>query len=656
MNHTGNSSEELFQTISLIARKEQAKNKTTNTIVGTVLEHVKASDTYKVDYQGVEILTSSLGGVYKTGDSVFILLPNGTLDGNKFILGKTNSRESTLSQNENGLSNKTLQIIQDIINSFNDITSDNTVSPVEKQALLIQWSQIQKSYEEAIRLASDYADAVSIEELIKQYNIIRQDFFLILENMDQATEIDGQAFRERLGLYFKEETNVRVLVQEELRKELLYKITIQSSGGNVFKNGQIDTELNVIVFQGRKDLTFTIEPDKIVWKKIDGSGKEQPNWQATGKSLRITNGDIDVKQVFLAKVVVDGITVAQDTISIVDMNDVEPITLTLTTNQSVHQIYEINTDKLSPNYLELPLIIKASTIKAGKPLVGARYAWYQDDTLLSNSANFIIEGDTLKITGNILNTAKPFTKIRCKVSHASPDEGNLLLEDIKEVSLTYIETGENGEDSLYLTFDYPSGKIIKNGQKEALTINLVALLGSKNITDKLTKFKWFYQDSSVKNSSPNYDKDAGEGWSLIGASNNLGGNISGFNTKTLNVSDKAVAGSLTIKALVYYDKYIGIKTDTVMDANDPLNVVILGATNLKEGTATTLRAEAYQGTEKIEDLTGYTIEWTLSNQPPASKFRRVSYWPKYGEEIRVLWEEIPDNPEVYILCKIYEDQ
>ena len=118
-------SQELFDAIRLIARNEIEKQSSTDTVIGTVIERVESSDAYKVSYQNIEILASSMGGRYNAGDSVYVMLPKGRLDGVKFIIGKTNDRTPTITTNANGLSASTLGMIQDIINNFNDLISDN---------------------------------------------------------------------------------------------------------------------------------------------------------------------------------------------------------------------------------------------------------------------------------------------------------------------------------------------------------------------------------------------------------------------------------------------------------------------------------------------------------------------------------------------------
>lgn len=55
-------SQELFDAIRLIARNEIEKQSSTDTVIGTVIERVESSDAYKVSYQNIEILASSMGG------------------------------------------------------------------------------------------------------------------------------------------------------------------------------------------------------------------------------------------------------------------------------------------------------------------------------------------------------------------------------------------------------------------------------------------------------------------------------------------------------------------------------------------------------------------------------------------------------------------
>ena len=151
-------SQELFDAIRLIARNEIEKQSSTDTVIGTVIERVESSDAYKVSYQNIEILASSMGGRYNAGDSVYVMLPKGRLDGVKFIIGKTNDRTPTITTNANGLSDSTLGMIQDIINNFNDLISDNKITPVEKQSLQVQWEQIKKSYQEILNNSAPYPE------------------------------------------------------------------------------------------------------------------------------------------------------------------------------------------------------------------------------------------------------------------------------------------------------------------------------------------------------------------------------------------------------------------------------------------------------------------------------------------------------------------
>lgn len=658
-------SQELFDAIRLIARNEIEKQSSTDTVIGTVIERVESSDAYKVSYQNIEILASSMGGRYNAGDSVYVMLPKGRLDGVKFIIGKTNDRTPTITTNANGLSDSTLGMIQDIINNFNDLISDNKVTPVEKQSLQVQWEQIKKSYQEILNNSSPYPE-IDLTGLNSKYKTLESLMNVILGNMETTTEVDGNTVRQVLSNYLTEDTSVRVLIQEALRNEITYKVDIVSTNGESFKNGVINTILKVIAMRGKKTITSSFEPENIRWYKMKDDGSILPNWSRTGKSIPITSEDVDIKQVFVVQLYVEEAMVAQDTITIVDLNDIENIKLSLTPKLSRTQTFDPTTKNIIPDYTIQNQVIQAKTLKGADDITSlVTHKWYYNGELITNDGRFEIQNNALFIKRNLMDSENPTMMIDCKVSYYS-EEYNLTLEDSLSLDFSYVSNGEDGEDgknALLVNVLHPYGTTIKNKQQSLLLVSLQAYFADKDVLSLLSNRKWFYADESVNSSSPYYDKDGGVGWSLISETNNLNGALNGYDTNILSISGNGFNGSISIKVVAYFEEFKGAATTTLIDSTDPITGVILGNTQLKNGEPTSLQIEAYLGQMKITDTSNYTFVWNLELVDNSSRiigpmepFTKTTVWPKYGESIILEWGDIPENDNVYVTCKIYRNE
>lgn len=652
MNDT---TQELFDTIKLISQNEIRKSKSTTMIVGKIFEYIESSSTYKITYQNIEILATSLGGRYQIGDEVYILLPLGTLEGNKFIVGRTNSRVPTISVKDDRLSDITLDMIQGVIDSMNSMFSDNIITPIEKQNLLIQWQLIQKSNDEVLDLLKDYPEIDS--SLLRLTMTELSDIIKpLLVNMDKNSGVNSTQMQEYLGKYLAEESNIRLLIQEALRKELLYKVDITSTNGNSFKNGVINTVLDVIVFQGRKNKTDEIKDEQIVWKKVSSDGTESQSWEKIGRGIKITGDDVSIKQVFLVKIIVEETVVAQDVITIVDLNDIENIVLTLTTTQPKTQVYNPKSKILVPDYKQDKQTIQASVMKGRtEKTLDTRYTWYfNNEAIKSTDSRFTISKNLLQLQTNITTAENPSAKISCIATYYS-SEYNMNLEDTQELDFNYIT---DGSDALIFNFSTPLGTVIKNKDADKLYINSKVYHGDKDVTHNLIAQKWFFNNPDITSDSEYYDKDAGEGWELLTTNNDLEGNVAGYDSDILVVDGDGFLGSITLKSIVYYDTLKATNSITLIDVTDPINVVITGNPILKEGSDTLLTATLFRGDIKIEDVEKYTLEWNLELVKPSllRRANKIVGWPRYGESIELSWDDLPQNNEVFIICRIYEDE
>lgn len=677
MNNTEEKSlQNLFETIKIIARNEIDKDKSSDSIVGKIIERVYGSDSYRISYMNTEVLASSLGGSYETGDEVYILLPNGVLAGNKFILGRTNNRTPTVIYDGDGLSDSTMRKIQDIIDSISDLSSDNLVTPSEKQNLFIQWEQIKSSYREILESNKDYN--IDLKELTDSYNSLDSIFKVIFLDMSTTSPIDGERLRLLVANYLANDTKYRIIIQEEIKKELVYKVDIVSTNGTSFKNNIINTSLYVIAMKGRKTITQTIPSANIVWNKIGPSGEVIPNWQKTGKEIAIDEKDVSTKQVFRVQIKVEEAIVAQDLITIIDLNDIDNIELLVDTSLSKFQVFSPTTNKIIPNYETQSQVLTATVKRNGVDRTNlSTYTWYYNNQKIISDSRFTINANKLSIKRNLMDTEHPSMQIKCIAVFYS-EENKMNLEDSVSLDFTFVKDGIKGEDgvdgekgdkgtdgkngtdgksALQVDIIHPLGTIIKNKELLELKTEIKAFYGGEDVSSKLTQRKWFYQDSSIGTSSPNYDIDGGIGWSLIKAGNTLNNNLIGYLTNLMTIQGEGFNSSISIKAVAYFNEFKGVSTTTLFDMTDPLNVVILGSGIFKESGTNKYKVEVFMGNTKIDKPEEkYKIEWNIINNSTARTVSLLAEngFPKYGENISVNWQDVPDNSDISLQCDLYE--
>jgi hypothetical protein len=77
---------------------------------------------------------------------------------------------------------------------------------------------------------------------------------------------------------------------------------ILSTNGNIFRNGQISTTLEAVVYYGPDNITATINASQLIWKRksVDNAGDIAWNeaHSAGARSITITPNDINVRATF----------------------------------------------------------------------------------------------------------------------------------------------------------------------------------------------------------------------------------------------------------------------------------------------------------------------------------------------------------------------
>ena len=620
--------QDLFKSMELIADKKISELDTPGVIVGNIIERLNNSDSYSISYLNTEVTASSLGGLYNKGDEVFILLPSG-LNKTKFILGKTNNRTPTFTFNGEGLSEQDLALLQDIINEIQNLTSDNVISPVEKQTLQIQWQNIVKSYNEVMELVSPYKDEIDTSELEQSFNSLSILFTSILANMEESTPIDGEAFRNAVTAYLTLDKNIRLAVQAALREELTYKVDIFSSNGESFKNGVIETTLTAVVMRGKNIVTDVIGDTNIIWKKLNGMGEEISGWTRTGKSININQDDVDGKQIFQVSIQIDQAIVARDIVTIVDLNDIGNVSLSATTTRNKVQIYNPETGTFKPDYTVTNQQIAITAIYGGEDVtLDSVFTWYyNDEELTISDSRFVIGNDKLTIKKNLMNTTTITSmKMKAVVRYYNPDY-QVDVDNIIEIDFSCVQDGETPILAQILA---PKGTVIKN---EGTDLSATAVLRQGNILLTPDSITWYSSNNTTT-------------WTEIPLSANL---------NTIAILRETIDGTLHVKATVTYkSKTYDTAVISFADLLDTINPVIIGSGLFRDGSTNTYTADIYLGQDLVDDPEQYyDIVWSITNQQMRASLFNTD-WPKRGKTITVSASEVPDNPGVALIVNVFK--
>lgn len=87
-----------------------------------------------------------------------------------------------------------------------------------------------------------------------------------------------------------------------VKDNIVYKIEIVSSNGNVFKNGQFITSLSANVYHGSNDVTDTIDASRFKWTRISTDPQGDMAWNTSHaggtKVMNVTPSDVRVRATF----------------------------------------------------------------------------------------------------------------------------------------------------------------------------------------------------------------------------------------------------------------------------------------------------------------------------------------------------------------------
>lgn len=147
------------------------------------------------------------------------------------------------------------------------------------------------------------ADFITSGSLIA--NIIKAG---VIQSQDGSSYWDLETGEVVLRAYAtsKEVTKVSDRVTE-VEEQKMYRLVITSSGGNIFKNGNIATTLSAQVYSWDENITDNLDPNQFVWTRVSEDADSDKLWNAAryggAKQIVITTDDVKVRATFFCDLI-----------------------------------------------------------------------------------------------------------------------------------------------------------------------------------------------------------------------------------------------------------------------------------------------------------------------------------------------------------------
>lgn len=77
------------------------------------------------------------------------------------------------------------------------------------------------------------------------------------------------------------------------------QISVLSSGGDVFKNGQGSSSLTARLFRAGEEIDVEGSAYEYTWKKYNNAGEIVPTFNKTGKTIEVNSSDVEIKATFV---------------------------------------------------------------------------------------------------------------------------------------------------------------------------------------------------------------------------------------------------------------------------------------------------------------------------------------------------------------------
>jgi len=143
-----------------------------------------------------------------------------------------------------------------------------------------------------------YASVKDIGDLSRLQTLNNDDIVSAINELVQTSGVDMD---KRM-----DEVEARTVALDEditdAMNNIVYKVEIISSNGNVFKNGAFSTILEAKVYRGAIDVTDTMDASRFRWKRISSDIDGDNSWNTShfggAKQITITPADIYVRATF----------------------------------------------------------------------------------------------------------------------------------------------------------------------------------------------------------------------------------------------------------------------------------------------------------------------------------------------------------------------
>mgnify|MGYP003513670421 CR=1 FL=1 len=288
-------------------------------------------ETWKTAIKPDGIVAERLIGQIIAGTELMITNSAGsfTLDNNGAIFD-VNSFKIRSGTNGNNLVDR-WEEKADFIDEYID---DNLITAFEKKMLMIKWEEMAKRYaSNSDKLALYYPDGGTSLQFVNDYHDSYDDLYnylfvqlhgdsamLAQDNLAFTTRVVSADFDSKFRVY---DTNLVELedqlllkskeitdseLQEikdnidEVMNDVVYKIELQSTLGDVFRNGDIDSVIVAKVYRGKDDITSTIPSSGFIWRKKNKDGVLDVAWNNAhinvGKQITIDRNDVLQKSTF----------------------------------------------------------------------------------------------------------------------------------------------------------------------------------------------------------------------------------------------------------------------------------------------------------------------------------------------------------------------
>ncbi|MDD4291078.1 MAG: phage tail protein [Clostridia bacterium] len=100
------------------------------------------------------------------------------------------------------------------------------------------------------------------------------------------------------------ETNSRI---DEIEEQKMYRLVISSTNGNIFKNNNIQTTLQAMVFSWDENITDQLDDNQFIWTRVSEDTAADSEWNdrhfGGTKSVKINTDDVKVRATFFCDLI-----------------------------------------------------------------------------------------------------------------------------------------------------------------------------------------------------------------------------------------------------------------------------------------------------------------------------------------------------------------